>query len=197
MCIFAARSGKRGSPATTASPSRSGSSSNAGDCASDSGEEDVTLRVEEVSPVASRGPVSVDSKNKTKDSVRSIYWYIKACVVAGLYPQVATIQAPRTYTVGLEHQNPESAFKIYVLKNRSPCVNAALCYTRSQSPYHRLSALRQFRLLLLLLLLLQTVGSGTLEKAPEAWQMKFFTRVDADTNSPQEDKKSPRQKLQR
>ncbi|CDJ63833.1 DEAH-box RNA/DNA helicase, putative [Eimeria necatrix] len=135
-----ARSGKRGSPATTASPSRSGSSSNAGDCASDSGEEDVTLRVEEVSPVASRGPVSVDSKNKTKDSVRSIYWYIKACVVAGLYPQVATIQAPRTYT---------------------------------------------------------TVGSGTLEKAPEAWQMKFFTRVDADTNSPQEDKKSPRQKLQR
>lgn len=45
--------------------------------------------------------------------------------------------------------------------------------------------------------LLQTVGSGTLEKTPEAWQMKFFTRVDAEANSPQEERRNVKQKLQR
>ncbi|KAL8436579.1 hypothetical protein ACSSS7_001611 [Eimeria intestinalis] len=74
------------------------------DCESDIDEEGVTLRVDEVSPSVSRGWPNLPSpakeeelKSKTRDTVRKIFWHIKACVVGGLYPQVATIQAPRTY----------------------------------------------------------------------------------------------------
>ncbi|KAL8451607.1 hypothetical protein Emag_002650 [Eimeria magna] len=107
------------------------------------------LRVDEGSPSVSRGSPELSSpaqkealKASTRETVRKIFWHIKACVVGGLYPQVATIQAPRTYT---------------------------------------------------------TVGSGTLERAPEAWQMKFFTRVEKDPNVTDEEylRQSTKQRLQR
>ncbi|OEH79715.1 hypothetical protein cyc_01803 [Cyclospora cayetanensis] len=143
---------RQGAPSTSAISLNYSSNNNSVEgCDSDTGDDEVALHVEETSsPVSvsdigstegTLGVVSSQSpKGRARDSVRSIYWYIKACVVAGLYPQVATIQAPRIYTA---------------------------------------------------------VGSGTLEKAPEAWQMKFFTRVDADPISSQEDKRNSKQKLQR
>ncbi|KAL8445498.1 hypothetical protein Emed_005579 [Eimeria media] len=116
---------------------------------SDSDEGGLILRVDEVSPSVSRGSPELFSpaqeealKTKARETVRKIFWHIKACVVGGLYPQVATIQAPRTYI---------------------------------------------------------TVGSGTLERAPEAWQMKFFTRVEKDPNVTDEEylRQSTKQRLQR
>ncbi|PFH33414.1 DEAD/DEAH box helicase domain-containing protein [Besnoitia besnoiti] len=72
---------------------------------------------------------------------RSIFWYLKACVVAGLYPQVAVVRAPRKRFVH--------------------------------------------------------VASGTVEKLPEPWEIKYLTRVEDDERGEPEKAANAQEQLQR
>ena len=85
--------------------SSSSSKNNEEECETDTGDEAMDLRLDESSTSSCtrghspQGAPPRGGPSKPMDSIRSIFWYIKACVVGGLYPQVATIQAPRTYSV--------------------------------------------------------------------------------------------------
>ncbi|KYF38974.1 DEAD/DEAH box helicase domain-containing protein [Toxoplasma gondii ARI] len=85
-----------------------------------------------------------ETKGSAEDRTsRSIVWRLKACIVAGLYPQVAVVRAPRKRFVH--------------------------------------------------------VASGTVEKPPEPWEIKYFTRVEEETEggTPSSASEAPQNLLQR
>lgn len=108
MCMKGSICMRVGAGSSRGSRSRAkGSKGDDGD--SDESGNAVALRVDDGYPsLVHRGsPLGLssgeekDRKTAARDRVKSIFWYIKACVVGGLYPQVATIQAPRTYLVSV------------------------------------------------------------------------------------------------